>query len=48
MYFDEPVDSTVPGGSTLMRAVLGANALMALGLGLMPGALFALCAQVIK
>jgi NADH-quinone oxidoreductase subunit N len=48
MYFDEPADATVPGGSTLMRTVLSVNALLALGLGLVPGALFALCAQVIK
>jgi NADH-quinone oxidoreductase subunit N len=48
MYFDEPADVTVPGGSTLMRAVLSVNALLALALGLVPGALFALCAQVIR
>jgi NADH-quinone oxidoreductase subunit N len=48
MYFDEPADATVPGGSTLMRTVLSVNALLALGLGMVPGALFALCAQVIK
>ena len=48
MYFDEPADLTVPGGSSLMRAVLSVNALLALALGLVPGALFTLCAQVIR
>jgi NADH-quinone oxidoreductase subunit N len=48
MYFDEPADATVPGGSALMRAVLSVNALLALALGLMPGSLFALCAEVIR
>ncbi len=48
MYFDAPADVTVPGGSTLMCAVLSVNALLALGLGLAPGALFALCGQVIR
>ena len=48
MYFDDPVDSTALGGSTLMRTVLSANALLALGLGLVPGALFTLCAQAIR
>jgi NADH-quinone oxidoreductase subunit N len=48
MYFDEPVDASVPGGSILMRTVLSANALIVLVLGLIPGALFALCAQVLR
>jgi len=48
MYFDDPAVHTALGGSTLMRAVLSANALLALGLGLVPGALFALCAQAIR
>ena len=48
MYFDDPTDATVPGGSILMRTVLSANALAALALGLVPGALFALCAQVLR
>ena len=48
MYFDEPVDMTILGGSMLMRTVLSANALIALGLGLVPSALFTLCAQVLR
>jgi NADH-quinone oxidoreductase subunit N len=30
MYFDEPVDASVIGGSALMRTVLSANALLVL------------------
>src|SRR5271157_1978600 len=45
MYFDDPVDDTQLGGSTLMRTVLSANALLALALGVVPGALIALCQQ---
>ena len=48
MYFDEPTDSEALGGSTLVRTMLSANALVVLGLGLVPGALFALCAQVLR
>lgn len=48
MYFDDPADTAVIGGSTLMRTVLSANALIALVLGLVPGALFALCTQVLN
>ena len=48
MYFDEPADVTVLGGSMLVRSLLSANALLALGLGLVPGALFALCALVLR
>ena len=48
MYFDEPADSVALGGSTLVRTILSANALVVLGLGLVPGALFALCAQVLR
>jgi NADH-quinone oxidoreductase subunit N len=48
MYFDEPTDTAALGGSTLVRAVLSANALAALGLGMIPGALFALCEQVLR
>src|ERR1700675_3439037 len=39
MYFDEPTDATVIGGSALMRTVLSANALLAFGLGVFPGPL---------
>jgi NADH-quinone oxidoreductase subunit N len=48
MYFDEPVDRTAIGGSTLMRTVLSANALLALALGVVPGALIALCQQALQ
>jgi NADH-quinone oxidoreductase subunit N len=48
MYFDDPLDSAVVGGSGLVRTVLAVNALITLGLGLAPGALFALCAQAIR
>jgi NADH-quinone oxidoreductase subunit N len=47
MYFDEPVDATVLGGSALMRTVLSANALLVFALGIIPGALFALCQRAL-
>jgi NADH-quinone oxidoreductase subunit N len=47
MYFDEPEDTTVIGGSALMRTVLSANALLAIALGVAPGALIALCQHVL-
>ncbi|MGC1387724.1 MAG: NADH-quinone oxidoreductase subunit NuoN [Steroidobacteraceae bacterium] len=47
MYFDEPVDRTEIGGSTLMRTVLSANALLAFALGVVPGALIALCQRAL-
>jgi NADH-quinone oxidoreductase subunit N len=47
MYFDEPVDSTVLGGSALMRTVLSANALLAFALGVIPGALISLCQRAL-
>jgi NADH-quinone oxidoreductase subunit N len=47
MYFDEPVDAAVIGGSTLMRMVLSVNALLVLGLGVIPGALIALCQRAL-
>lgn len=47
MYFDEPTDSTVIGGSVLMRTVLSANALLAFGLGLAPAALITICQQAL-
>jgi NADH-quinone oxidoreductase subunit N len=47
MYFDEP-DSTAPvEAGADFRAVLSANALLILVLGLFPGGLLALCARVI-
>jgi NADH-quinone oxidoreductase subunit N len=43
MYFDDPLDSSVIGGSMLMRTVLSANALLVFGLGMAPAALIAVC-----
>ncbi|MGO9948898.1 MAG: NADH-quinone oxidoreductase subunit NuoN [Steroidobacteraceae bacterium] len=48
MYFDEPSDATAIGGSMLMRAVLSANALLVLGLGIYPGALLQLCQRALQ
>jgi NADH-quinone oxidoreductase subunit N len=47
MYFEEPTDTTAIGGSTLVRTVLSANALLAIALGVAPGALIALCQHVL-
>ena len=47
MYFDEPTDTAVIGGSMLMRTVLSANALLVFALGVAPGALIALCQQAL-
>jgi NADH-quinone oxidoreductase subunit N len=47
MYFDEPSDPTIIGGSVLMRTVLSANALLAFGLGIAPGTLLLLCRQAL-
>jgi NADH-quinone oxidoreductase subunit N len=48
MYFDESSDTTVIGGSMLMRTVLSANALLVLGLGIIPGTLLQLCQQALQ
>jgi NADH-quinone oxidoreductase subunit N len=48
MYFDEPTDDAVIGGSTLMRTVLSLNALLAFFLGVVPGSLIALCQRAIQ
>jgi len=48
MYFDEPSEMTTIGGSALMRTVLSANALLALGLGIVPQTLIALCQQAMR
>ena len=48
MYFDEPSDPSVIGGSVLMRTVLSANALLAFGLGIIPGTLLQLCRQALQ
>jgi NADH-quinone oxidoreductase subunit N len=47
MYFDEPTDRAALQGSGAMRFVLSLNGLAMLVLGLFPGVLLALCAQVI-
>jgi NADH-quinone oxidoreductase subunit N len=47
MYFDEPTDSTVLGGSVLMRTVLSANALLVFALGVAPAALIAICQRAL-
>jgi NADH-quinone oxidoreductase subunit N len=47
MYFDEPQDRAALQGSGSMRFVLSLNGLAVLVLGLYPGLLLALCAQVI-
>src|ERR1700676_2384138 len=47
MYFDDPTDSTVLGGSTLMRAVLSVNALLVFALGIAPAALIAICQRAL-
>src|SRR3979490_1586703 len=48
MYFDEPTDATVIGGSALMRMVLSVNALLAFGLGVIPGTLLQLCQRALQ
>jgi NADH-quinone oxidoreductase subunit N len=48
MYFDEPTDTTVIGGSILMRTVLSANALLALALGIIPGTLLEICQRALQ
>jgi NADH-quinone oxidoreductase subunit N len=48
MYFDDPSDAAAIGGSMLMRTVLSANALLVLGLGIIPGTLLQLCQQALQ
>jgi NADH-quinone oxidoreductase subunit N len=48
MYFDEPTDAEVLGGSMLMRTVLSCNALLVLGLGIIPGALLQICERALQ
>ncbi len=47
MYFEEPVDTAPLGGSMVMRLVLSANALLVLALGIVPGALLAICQRAL-
>ncbi len=48
MYFDEPTDASVIGGSMLMRTVLSANAILVFGLGIIPGALLQMCQRALQ
>jgi NADH-quinone oxidoreductase subunit N len=48
MYFDEPTDDAVLGGSMLMRTVLSANALLVFALGVAPAALISLCQRSLQ
>ncbi|HEY0803157.1 MAG TPA: NADH-quinone oxidoreductase subunit NuoN [Steroidobacteraceae bacterium] len=48
MYFDEPTETTAIGGSMLMRTVLSANALLAFGLGIIPGTLLQICQRALQ
>jgi NADH-quinone oxidoreductase subunit N len=48
MYFDEPVTATTVSAPADVRVVLSINGLMVLVLGILPGALMALCAQAVK
>ena len=47
MYFDDPTDSAVLGGSLLMRSLLSANALLVFGLGIAPAALITICQRAL-
>lgn len=48
MYFDDPVTATTVSAPLDVRAVLSLNGLLVLVLGIVPGALMALCAQAVK
>jgi NADH-quinone oxidoreductase subunit N len=48
MYFDEPTETTMIGGSILMRTVLSANALLAFALGVIPGTLLQICQRALQ
>ncbi|MBM3387632.1 MAG: NADH:ubiquinone oxidoreductase subunit N, partial [Betaproteobacteria bacterium] len=48
MYFDEPVTTTTVSAPADVRVVLSINGLLVLVLGIVPGALMALCAQAVK
>jgi len=47
MYFDEPVTATTVSATTDVRVVLSVNGLLVLVLGIVPGALMALCANTV-
>ena len=48
MYFDEPTETAVIGGSMLMRTLLSVNALLAFGFGVLPGTLLQLCQRALQ
>ncbi len=48
MYFDKPEESAPIGAAFDMRAVMSANGLLILGLGIYPSALMALCVTVLR
>jgi NADH-quinone oxidoreductase subunit N len=48
MYFDDPTETSSIGGSVLMRAILSVNALLAFGLGVIPGQLLELCQRALQ
>lgn len=48
MYFEKPDDSSPVEGAFDMRAVMSANGLVILALGLYPGALMALCVAALR
>jgi NADH-quinone oxidoreductase subunit N len=48
MYFDEPTETAVIGGSVVMRTILSFNALLAFGLGVIPGTLLQLCQRALQ
>src|SRR6202166_3864099 len=47
MYFDDPTDSAVLGGSLLMRSLLSANALLVFVLGVAPAVLITICQRAL-
>jgi NADH-quinone oxidoreductase subunit N len=47
MYFDDPTDSAVLGGSVLMRSILSANALLVFALGVAPAVLITICQRAL-
>ncbi len=48
MYFDDPTETSIIGGSMLMRTVLSANALLAFALGVIPGTLLQICQRALQ
>jgi NADH-quinone oxidoreductase subunit N len=48
MYFDEPSHEHSVSGSVVAKGILGMNGIMVLALGIFPGALMALCLDVMR